>query len=72
MFMMSRKIRMILGLMILLISVSLLIWGLAPARRETRIQTISPSEMQLPTPTSLQFDADSYFSTALTQPELAL
>jgi hypothetical protein len=35
---------------------ALLIWGLAPARRETRIQNISPSEMQLPTPSSLQLD----------------
>ena len=69
---MSRKIRIVAGVLIFVTSITLLIWGLAPARRETRIQTISPSEMQLPTPTSLQFDADSYFSTALTQPELAL
>jgi hypothetical protein len=38
-----------------------LIWGLVPMKRETRIQTISPSEMQLPTPITL-----------LTQPEPAL
>jgi len=47
--------------MIFVISISMLIWGLAPARRETHIQNISPSEMQLPTPFSL-----------LIQPEVAL
>ena len=58
---MSRRIRILLGVIILTISISLLIWGLAPARRETRIQNILPSEMQLPTPISL-----------LLQPEVAL
>ena len=53
---MPRKLRLILAIIILTISISLLIWGLAPARRETRIQDISPSEMQLPTPSSLHFD----------------
>jgi hypothetical protein len=47
---MSRKVRILLGLLILAISVSLLVWGFLPARRETRIQPISPSELQLPTP----------------------
>jgi hypothetical protein len=58
---MSRRIRILLGVIIFVISISMLIWGLAPARRETRIQNISPSEMQLPTPFSL-----------LIQPEVAL
>lgn len=53
---MSRRVRVLLGIIILVISISLLIWGLAPARRETRIQNISPSEMQLPTPSSLILD----------------
>jgi hypothetical protein len=53
---MSRKLRIILGILILVISISLLIWGFAPARHETRIQNISPLEMQLPTPSSLQLD----------------
>jgi hypothetical protein len=43
--------------MILAISIYLLIWGFAPAKRETRIQNISPSEMQLPTPSSLNLDS---------------
>ena len=56
---MSRRIRILLGVIILTISISLLIWGLAPARRETRIQNISPSEMQLPTPISLRIDLEA-------------
>lgn len=53
---MSRKVRTVLGILILAASISLLVWGLAPARRETRIQTISPSEMQLPTPSTFYWD----------------
>ncbi|GAB1471107.1 hypothetical protein MASR2M66_19850 [Chloroflexota bacterium] len=51
-----KKIRPILTVLILTISIILLIWGFAPNPRETRIQTISPAEMQLPTPSSLHFD----------------
>ena len=47
---MSRKIRILLGIIILTISISLLVWGFAPARHETRIQPISPDALQLPTP----------------------
>ena len=53
---MSRRFRIFLGVSILAISLSLLIWGFAPARRESRIQNISPSEMQLPTPASFNLD----------------
>jgi hypothetical protein len=49
---MSRRIRILLGLLILVISISLLIWGLLPARHETRVQPIPPAELQLPTPAS--------------------
>lgn len=49
---MSRKVRIILGLLILLVSLSLLVWGFLPARRETRVQPIPPAELQLPTPAS--------------------
>ena len=69
---MSRRIRVIMGILILAISIALLYWGFAPARRETRIQTISPVEMQLPTPSSLQLDLDSLVNASLTQLTLAL
>ena len=69
---MSRRIRIMMGILILVISIALLYWGFAPARRETRIQTISPVEMQLPTPSSLQWDLDSLVHASLTQPALAL
>ena len=69
---MSRRIRILLGIIILTISISLLIWGLAPAGRETRIQNISPSEMQLPTPISLRFDEALPVNASLIYPEAAL
>ena len=50
---MSRRIRILLGIVILTISMVLLIWGYAPTSRETRIQSISPTQLQLPTPSSL-------------------
>ncbi|MGZ9164298.1 MAG: hypothetical protein ACXW4U_03890 [Anaerolineales bacterium] len=49
----TRRIRVVLGISILIISITLLIWGLFPARREIRTQPISPTELQLPTPESL-------------------
>lgn len=49
---MPRKLRIILGILILAISLSLLVWGFLPARRETRVQPIPPAELQLPTPAS--------------------
>ena len=54
---MKRRIRIVLGLIILAASISLLIWGLLPPERETRTQPIAPSDLQLPTPISLHFDS---------------
>lgn len=51
---MSRQIRVVLGMIILILSLALLIWGFLPSRRETRTQPISPTELQLPTPASFQ------------------
>jgi hypothetical protein len=48
-----RRIRIILGIGILVLSLALLLWGLLPARREIRTQPISPADLQLPVPTSL-------------------
>lgn len=45
---MARRIRILLGVLLLVISISLLIWGFAPTRREVRTQPIAPNEMQLP------------------------
>lgn len=47
-----RRLRIVLGIIILILSLSLLIWGLLPMRREVRTQPISPTDLQLPTPTS--------------------
>jgi len=51
-----KKLRLILAIIILSASVMFLVWGFAPNPHETRIQNISPAEMQLPTPSSLHFD----------------
>lgn len=50
---MNRKVRLVLAVIILTISISLLVWGLLPAWHETRIQPIAPADLQLPTPSSL-------------------
>jgi hypothetical protein len=48
-----RKIRVVLGMIIVIISLALLIWGFWPRRHEVRTQPISPTDLQLPTPASL-------------------
>ena len=55
-----KRIRLVLAVIILAVSIGLLLWGYLPNPRETRIQNLSPNEMQLPTPSSLQFDLISY------------
>lgn len=49
-----KKIRLALAAIILTVSIILLIWGFSPNPRKERIQTISPSEMQIPTPSSFR------------------
>jgi hypothetical protein len=49
---MARKIRLLLAILILVISLALLVWGLWPNLVETRILPVGPSQMQLPTPVS--------------------
>jgi hypothetical protein len=51
-----RKLRLALTVVLLTVSIALLLWGFFPNPRETRIQNISPNEMQLPTPSSLHFN----------------
>jgi hypothetical protein len=62
-----RRLRIVIGVAILILSVALLIWGLLPQPRETRTQPISPTELQLPTPVSFRLHADSVFSALLHQ-----
>lgn len=54
-----KKVQLALAIILLSISIVLLIWGFSPNPRETRIQTISPTEMQLPTPSSLHFGLET-------------
>ena len=50
---MNRRIRVILGILMLAISIALLVWAYKPLDRITTTQPISPSDLQLPTPISL-------------------
>ncbi len=47
---MSNTVRITLAVVALAISISLLMWGLLPGRRQVRRQFIQPAQMQLPTP----------------------
>jgi len=49
---MIRRVRIVLGIIILSVSIALLIWAYVPLKRETRTQPIAPSDLQLPTPIS--------------------
>jgi len=54
---MTRKIRLVLAIIILTVSLSLLLWGIWPNLMETRILPVDPSQMQLPTPVSFYMEA---------------
>ncbi len=56
-----RPLRIALGIVVLILSLALLIWGLLPLRREVRIQPISPTDLQLPTPISFLMDPGFIF-----------
>ncbi len=62
-----RRVRIVLGMIILIFSILLLLWGFLPARHEVRSQPISPTELQLPTPISFRFDAAFSLSASLSQ-----
>ncbi len=47
---MSHTVRITLALATLAISISLLMWGFLPGKRQVRRQFIQPAQMQLPTP----------------------
>jgi len=49
---MSRRVRIIIGVLLFIISVAFLVWSYKPLGHEIRTQPISPSELQLPTPSS--------------------
>lgn len=57
----AKSVRIILGMIILILSCALLIWGFLPARREVQTHPISPGELQLPTPSSFFIQAELVF-----------
>ena len=68
---MRRRLRIVLGLLILSISILLLAWGFLPARRETRVQPIPPADLQLPVPESFRFDPALSLGASSPQPYLS-
>jgi hypothetical protein len=56
-----RGARIVLGIIILILSCALLIWGYLRPRHEIRTLPISPTELQLPTPSSLLVQPDLVF-----------
>lgn len=48
-----RRMRVVLGVLLFALSITLLIWAYKPLDRIKRTQTISPQDLQLPTPVSL-------------------
>jgi len=52
---MTRRARIVIGVLIFGLSIALLILGFMPMDRVRRSQPISPSDLQLPTPASLHF-----------------
>lgn len=49
----ARRLRRILGILILLLSLALLAWGFWPVGYENLAIPVPPESLQLPTPTSL-------------------
>ncbi|NQU30662.1 MAG: hypothetical protein HQ525_08350 [Anaerolineae bacterium] len=49
---MTKKLRLILAVLVLLISFSLLIWASWPLLSESRVVPIPPNDLQLPTPSA--------------------
>jgi hypothetical protein len=62
-----RRVRIVLGMIILIFSILLLLWGFLPARHEVRSQPISPTELQLPTPVLFRFDTAPSLRASLSQ-----
>jgi len=52
---MSKKLRLVLAIFLLAISLSLLLWAMLPTLTESRVLPISPNDLQLPTPSALVY-----------------
>jgi hypothetical protein len=52
----TRRIRIVTGVIVFVLSMALLIWGLKPLERIKRTQPIQPNDLRLPTPISLHID----------------
>jgi hypothetical protein len=53
---MKFNLRLFIAVIVLAASLTLLIWGFWPSKRETHILPVHPAEMTLPTPTTFLLD----------------
>ena len=63
---MGKRLRIVIGIVLLIISCSLLVWGFWPALQERHVLPINPSQMTLPTPSSFVPDPMFNFSLVIT------
>ncbi len=49
-----RKLRLFVAVIVLVLSLTLLVWGLWPAAHERHSLSVPPAEMSLPTPASFE------------------
>jgi hypothetical protein len=51
-----KRFRLVFAVILLVASLTLLVWGYWPVEREVRSRPVSPSEMRLPTPEAFHFE----------------
>lgn len=49
----GRRLRLLLAIFVLLISLAFLAWGFLPSIRERRTQYFNPGELRIPTPVTV-------------------
>jgi hypothetical protein len=54
----AAQVRRIIGVILLLVSLALLVWGMWPLESGRRTLPVEPTYMQLPTPQGWLFDGD--------------
>lgn len=56
----TRKVRRFLGILILVISLAILLWGVWPFEELTRTMPIQPADIQLPTSEGLRWNSGEW------------
>jgi hypothetical protein len=69
---MPSRLRFVLGLILLVISIALLMWGFLPLGQETRIQSITPDDLVVPAQTMTYAHIALALHVSFSQPITAL